>query len=541
MITGTTYLPQANRNTVPDLVFNEMRFLQRPTEHQDESGRQDGLHTGRERDIRPDQREEISAYFNAKAAIGSEQHGKHDGRGQQATSKGLPHQSEPSKEADQARSLVVLPEKPFLGFGSRGARQKSNAGSVNDTSYYTWSRSLQQPPTAHLEQAHEARTGSVSHVEPRPQFRRLRHTYNAQRGGSAKAAKAAYELMTEAKDRNIEHRAWIRTGRGGSVADVEVYQPPDAAVQRDRHHTPALHTTSQSLSRYPSSPPRVSKHRSSVMPGSEQHGNYRTSDILRIRTVPVRTDDAQARPHTFYDDHDKENQDPASSLSIDKAIRQANVAATTQHFFASFAGPSPKPDIGNLSDIRRMPSIKDLPRIRQLNRAGQTRSYETQSDYPRSRVPTHAQWPPPDSHFKISNAERQHWESAATETAASGAQQANYHQRPIFLPKEDPLLDDFTNMHPADNLNNNTLKDWHGSSVVVDRHFTPHSSMYEAQVHSTNHRPTTSAFSRVDTTRSERIRRLSVENDLYSDRFDVRQISPIDAGLAGFWKPNVLY
>jgi hypothetical protein len=535
-----TYLPQADRNPVPDLVFNEMRFLQRPTEHQDEPGRRDDPHTIREKDSRPEQGEEISAYFNAKTALGDEQHGKHDNQRQQAKIKPIPYQSEPSKGADQAKALVELPDKPFLGFGSRGAAQNSDAGPLDDTGYYTWSESLQQPPTPHLKEAHEARTRRFSHVEPEPQTRRHCRLPNNHEGAPPKPT---HKGMTEAKDQNIDRGAWKRNGKGSSAAHIEVYQPPDAADQHDQHHKPAPRTTSQSLPRCPSSPPRFSKHSGSGgMLEYEQHCDYHTSDILKIRAVPVKLNDAQARFQSPYDDHDKENQDPTSSLSIDKAIRQADMVAAVQPSFPAFPGPAPKAEIEYWPDIRRMLSIRDLPRIRQLDRVGQISSYEPLRERQKSILPTHIQWSPLNTQTKHSSAERQHWGMATIETLASRAQQETCRQRRVHLQEGGALIDHFADNHSASNFNNDMLKkDWHRNSSIVDHHFAARSSIGEAQIHNASHRRTTSAFSNLDTTKSEAIRGLSGKNDMYSEILDVQQTGPDVEDMARFWKPNVLY
>ncbi|EME38232.1 hypothetical protein DOTSEDRAFT_104518, partial [Dothistroma septosporum NZE10] len=127
---------------LPDLVFNEMRFLQRPREHQDEIHRD---HPEKARSERTDKQQEgnYSTHFAKQHTEGA----------QQPEQQGLvavldqhcelrPQENREAAASQQRRggpiveAAGVLPDNAFLGFGSRGSNQDlKNANRRSNTCY----------------------------------------------------------------------------------------------------------------------------------------------------------------------------------------------------------------------------------------------------------------------------------------------------------------------------------------------------------------------------------------------------------------------
>ncbi|KAK4973353.1 hypothetical protein LTR28_011236 [Elasticomyces elasticus] len=121
---------------VPDLVFSEMKFLQKPKEQPEEQQNAPASKHKNKKDRKRVEEEEISAFFGPKkSALGQQAHAIPAKR---VTSRR--HASVLSQQSDSlARSDVEsksirqsgeLPEKQFLGFGSKGAKPDS-AGSLS--------------------------------------------------------------------------------------------------------------------------------------------------------------------------------------------------------------------------------------------------------------------------------------------------------------------------------------------------------------------------------------------------------------------------
>lgn len=504
-----------------------MRFLQKPSEHQDEVSQGLGHHKSRGTD-KPNQPEEISAYFNAKTATNKEHDGQLDFRQRQAEIQFPRHESR--VEADNPESLVELPKKPFLGFGSRGVEPMDDTGPNDDGSYFSWSESLRQAARPHPDQACDASTGHAVHTKPKL---RQDSTGRAHNCSDAFSVELNLKRKLETLDQNV------LPGRGGVAARVEVFKPPKPTSRHERYFTPALQTTSQSLPRYPSSPPRISKYRDSgAIPRSEEDRDYHTSDILRIEALPAKLTGV----HPLTDQHDKENQDPASSLSIDKAIRQAKIAAVMPQSIPQY--PSQAPDIRHryMPDTHSMRTIKDLPSIRKLSRPNQPRSHEAFPNEQKHSVPTHIQRDKTASHLSLLAAERQRWERAAVDTLALGGPQMIYHQRPIYFREDDPVFEGLTSVNaPRTDIKDDLDNAWHENSSTHGHRFTPRSSMYEAQILSASYRPTTSAFSRLNTSRSGVVGGPNVAQEGNSYGLSGEQVNQVDDEMTGFWKPNVLY
>ena len=329
---------EADYTVVPDLVFNEMKFLQRPTEHQNEPAETEEVRlVGKKNDKKRPNDEEISAYFiTTKDAIA----------GQAATTSKRQKRLEPNEVSKNSHRLsnmrqttapVDLPEKPFLGFGSKGAQPANERNHDDSTAYFSWSKSspAHPPPAPPKEQA-------IHNVSPR----RARH-----------AAQSSTRI--DARDVEGEHgnhkarknRKWVSTKRAKGSSLVEVYQLLNAERPRGLlNETSVTKTTTQSLPHYPS------LERETVKEGPTSNGlrsSYRTSEILDIRSEYGRPE-YQTRNHHLqrkgHNSSEKENMDPTSS--IDRLLSQARRTVTESRPGLRSKGRSTRPQDEELVEIR---------------------------------------------------------------------------------------------------------------------------------------------------------------------------------------------
>ncbi|KAI7692079.1 hypothetical protein KC322_g11031, partial [Hortaea werneckii] len=122
---------------LPDLAFNEMRFLQKPKDHQDAMSGSQAAKGPTKKDRKHAQDEEISAYF---AAQRRDPDGKQDDPSRIGSRQDRRRDS-PIRARQASPPPVELPEKPFLGFGSKGTQQDRSRKHDHGTSYYSWSES----------------------------------------------------------------------------------------------------------------------------------------------------------------------------------------------------------------------------------------------------------------------------------------------------------------------------------------------------------------------------------------------------------------
>jgi hypothetical protein len=242
-------------------------------------------------------------------------------------------------------------------------------------------------------------------------------------------------------------------------------------------------------------------------------------------------------------DQDKENEDPESSLSIDKAIQQARAAVQTHHFIQRTPIQVQNPDVARLPNIRRVASIIDLPKIRQLDDAHQTRTPGVEPLQLNYSYPFQFQWQSHVHYRPLSNAERQHWETTAMETLVSRTPQVDRVRTPAYVDEDEDeeMLDNDLDGEPADVVSNNAfMGSLYEDSRSHNRRFTPRSSIFETPINGSGHRPRVSVSDH-ELLRPRPVRGLSIENELHSERSMGHQVGRIDEGLAGFWKPNRLY
>jgi hypothetical protein len=123
--------------TVPDLVFSEMRFLQRPKNNQDHSHATDETRTATKPDKQRRIEQEISTYFADAAQVAcqvdtvppivaAEQHSERD------------------HSRERREPPMELPDNRLLGFGRKGTQ--THAKTKTSEGHYTWSESLPRSP-----------------------------------------------------------------------------------------------------------------------------------------------------------------------------------------------------------------------------------------------------------------------------------------------------------------------------------------------------------------------------------------------------------
>lgn len=288
-------------SAVPDLVFNEMNFLQRPTEHRDEPANDDtqrhASKTGRKRE--PD--EDISAYFTkSKGPLveGSEPANKRQKKSQTIEKDETGQKVKQQTRARQKTPPIELPQKPFLGFGRKGVQPENNRTRKESPGYFSWPESVaaREPAQTPLEQPD---------------------------GHQLSRRRSHHGDMVSNRAPNATSRS--RTKRGGGPVPLKIDKPAVAQSSRDRKQdTSRTRTTLQSL-------PRLGdRHEADRTSKSERvPSGYRTSEILDIlEPRQVAIDRTMAYRHILERGErtgsDKENNDPNSS--IDKLLNQAQEA-----------------------------------------------------------------------------------------------------------------------------------------------------------------------------------------------------------------------
>ena len=125
---------------MPDLVFSEMRFLQKQKDAPEEQANPDTQRRRRRKDFTRANQEEISAYFTTTRPVLAEKESNiqskvSSSRQAQTLIPGRKNKQQKSASIDSAIPTIELPEKPYLGFGSRGTRHES-------TPHLSWSSSI---------------------------------------------------------------------------------------------------------------------------------------------------------------------------------------------------------------------------------------------------------------------------------------------------------------------------------------------------------------------------------------------------------------
>ncbi|KAK8181397.1 hypothetical protein BC567DRAFT_223056 [Phyllosticta citribraziliensis] len=126
---------------VPDLVFSEMRFLQKQDDTR-EKNQEETRNKRKRKDPTHVQGQEISAYFGAKRPPLADKdqniQRKPSEHRSRSTSLRQRSHSRSSTRFESARPPIELPDKPYLGFGSRGVDPVAS----DPTHYIPWSESV---------------------------------------------------------------------------------------------------------------------------------------------------------------------------------------------------------------------------------------------------------------------------------------------------------------------------------------------------------------------------------------------------------------
>ncbi|KAF2186857.1 hypothetical protein K469DRAFT_571033 [Zopfia rhizophila CBS 207.26] len=129
---------------LPDLVFSEMKFLQKHRGQPEVTPRTGAAQRKRKKDHAQAKQEEISAYFTSSRPVLAEKDVNTQAKGEPRRRSLVPdldHKPARSTVIDNAIPTVELPEKPsYLGFGSTGPRHESG-------NYISWSESIRAPST----------------------------------------------------------------------------------------------------------------------------------------------------------------------------------------------------------------------------------------------------------------------------------------------------------------------------------------------------------------------------------------------------------
>jgi hypothetical protein len=164
---------------VPDLVFSEMRFLQKPESSTKEESEPKSKKKPHKKRRRQTSEKEISRYFD----IGGTRPGDDD-MGQKRHT--LPPDTSAAAQDLQSASPVIpdLLKKPFLGFGSRGSHPPT-------TSYYSWSESGRESSARVKQFAPDLETvaaGQLQSSRPQEQRKTILLELNSARHPSAERA-----------------------------------------------------------------------------------------------------------------------------------------------------------------------------------------------------------------------------------------------------------------------------------------------------------------------------------------------------------------
>ncbi|KAI8940238.1 hypothetical protein NX059_003941 [Plenodomus lindquistii] len=307
---------------LPDLVFSEMKFLQKHDEPTNLPQRPEATKKKRKKDHVRSKEGEISAYFtNVRPALAEKDQNLPDHqrrRGKDPSSVSVHRELEQRLMDDTVVSTVEAADKAsYLGFGSRGPRHES-------TSYVTWSESIRAHSTTparplnrsstHGRQEKPAREQNCSealHDDSRPNssLRRAPRT-ESHVGGSRLADRF------QASSINLSRRPVSRS-----------QSFPERTLSPRRVHginrvtkLPATDYSGSPLSMPPSLPTHVEP--SNARP---RHLHSSKEDKSGLTSLPSnnRNTTHQSR-HTGSDHNDTSVMAPSMSSNLDKTIQECN-------------------------------------------------------------------------------------------------------------------------------------------------------------------------------------------------------------------------
>lgn len=318
--------------TVPDLAFNELKFLRNHDEHQDEHQLDDTHHEpSHQRKKRHAEREEISAYFNQRKSDNGASHPS-PRKPRASNRRSILEQVEPSS-VQGGGSSPILPEeeltaKPYLGFGSRGAVNQSSHPQPSGTTYLTWSETEAEPD---MRANNILNHKSAQELDQLSTPKVLENLIRKRRKEFRSINDIANEPMQE-NHFKVQHGQWSASRRIRGPTGVETYTQRNEARHDPRAATQEPHdSTSLSLPTRPLADSALvqrqdRQQKRQVLPSDAE--SFRTSDILKIRgRLSALADKPLSDVHHIdASQSNKENVQPASSSPMAKILRTAHQA-----------------------------------------------------------------------------------------------------------------------------------------------------------------------------------------------------------------------
>lgn len=317
---------------MPDLVFNELRFLRDSHEHQDERHTDSNGYrpTGQEKK-REVEHEEISAYFNQRTSRNRAL--------EPSLSRRTETKQKSSRDNDELHGLPeggsspLLPDEelttvPYLGFGSRGTLNKSGDPHPSATTYLTWSESA---PASDTQMRHLARIKPFQE-SGQPSLAKKVQQRRAERNSTSRPHSDTVEQSVRKGSPDVPKGQWSKSRRTRGPAQVEVYvQQSNVEPDPLRNKRKTRDSTSMSL---PTGPPAAPGRHRQQEPVVQQQvlssdvGSFNTSDILKVKGRLEAL--AEEGPSTIQSVRSprsgKENVQPRSSSPTAKILRIAHEA-----------------------------------------------------------------------------------------------------------------------------------------------------------------------------------------------------------------------
>ncbi|KAK0283517.1 hypothetical protein LTR35_001949 [Friedmanniomyces endolithicus] len=517
---------------LPDLVFNELRFLRKPEDHQDEAQTEITRANGK-KDTQRQREEEISAYFTRDRDVLVD----HAETGHEPEAP--PGVQQQRSRTAQIKTVIKLPEKPFLGFGSKG--QHANSRRTGPTSCYTWSESVVPEPRA--SRSKRPRAGDIGNGR----LMQVPRDASSADGSDkvigdfrqAAALKQHTESITPPK-----RGKWVRSQRSPGPG-VEVLRPPDKHSHKSERRT-ATRATLRSLphsepSEFP--PPAVRTQRTRHSPRNPE---FHTPDILLVRQEvdPAAAVD-NGHSHDTLDTVDqirlgeKENRDPETSTPTSGLLRQAQ-QAVSMHKSDYHAGP------------------------RVMRQRHEVRTGVRHIPYPRGADSGHCQQQStsPESHYRLPD--RRLWSASslpqlnALPAVRHGVDSPSRsllavplvhprHTAHAVLAEEDDMLDQDQNVPYERHCV--YAQPQQAEALATNLSINQRPGLYEAQDHEEDvlyDEIPSRASSGLLAARTSSSHDVSIGHDFRSDRSTGLEGGggcdlAADGEFAGFWKPNRLY
>lgn len=368
---------------VPDLVFSEMKFLQKEQPSPEPNLQRNVPKKKRKKDTLHTKEGEISAYFTSKRAALAEKDAiapsqrVRAGTDPTATSCGQ-GQRERRKSSDVVPTIETLDKDPYLGFGSGGPRHES-------ASYVSWSESvrgpdltpqLKQPSASQLEHHEVSKPHWMRHATENAQFARA--TQSAAHAGDLRSDSSAERFRQSSLvahgDRVSRSHSFPRAsssprkvnliGRAAKVQPVRAVtsptsiQPlapcrasnerpsPETRVCATTHEQRTFHAAGDDILRQPNGTTKVARtlsdgevHTSSDLENIIQHCNHSILERIWAVEQPEHYATRDARG-----DIDANNREavPVAPLKARRrpTVRFAHIEAPSSNIVSTYTGPS---------------------------------------------------------------------------------------------------------------------------------------------------------------------------------------------------------